>query len=1200
MQTKDEVTLQNDPYDDLTKQAPDAPLAWYLRKGIARVLVLPAFTALVLAFIALLLTHAPPAQAQTWRPNLWLVKAGPLFPVIGQPVVYTLTLRNIGMATANNITITEHTPAGLTFVGFGGACSGTTCTIPSMAVLATPKIVLVTYTIPPDYDLLNNPIITNTATVTSSTRENNYGNNTASWLSFPVSVADLVLTKTASSDVVAAGERVTYTLMINNLGPSQALSVTLGELLTPTLPFITGTTGACNFLYTGTLALCGHLPVNVTQIITAVYEVSSDFVTPTVKNGAIVGSLSLDLHLLNNVATKTITITHRADMRITKEAPAQVIPGTDAIFTLTVKNLGPSDAPAVTVDDPGFGGLPPAVGTPCAGGFPCDLGLMKPQSTTQIVMTFTVPSSLTDAAVVNTASVTSTITDPVDLNNSETVTVPVVRISALDIMKNGPASAVPGTLITYTVVVTNNGPSDAGEVTLTDLDPIGLTAQGSPCNAGVCNLPDLPVGASTMLTLTYSIDPFARGAVTNTASVTSTGTPTPVSSATATALMPQADLTISKTDGQSSAAFGTPVTYTIVVANSGPSGVDGAAIEDAMPPMLGDVNWTCATVAPDACAPAGNSGDIHALARIAPNSAVTVTAHGVLATSYPSNTMMNTATVAAPLDVTETNTQNNSGTDLTDLVYVTDLSIVKTATPLDTVAPGEVLTYTLVVGNAGPSKAISATVIDMLPWMLVGPRWACVADVGAVCGSATGAGSLNNLLVSLEPASLVTFTITGTLDLEARDGIYNTAAVSAYQGASDPVTNNNTSFITVPIQSKAFIAIDKSDGQTIAVPGTALTYVITLANEGPSNANGLLFDLFPPELSNAQWMSGGLNGAQVISDIAGITTPPGVQVDLPAGSVLTLTVSAQVNFTATGWLTNIVQFAIGMETPGSGGVCMATACSNAQGAQLSIASQPRPIINSNPITQAIDVDQIAAPGALVITKHAQTSRHDNVLGADRLITFTLLVTNTGGGLLQGVTVTDVLESYLQYVDGSATPAPASTTPLMWHLGDLGSGASASIRFAVKVSAEFGGTVLNTANTASNHTQSVLSNEVVVQPSPTAISLLSFTAQREAGGVNVLWVTGSERNTFGFNVYRSETGNRADAVQVNMAVIPAGAFGGQYAFFDASALTSKAYTYWLQEIEIGGMVRDYLETATVQPAGELSMDRHAVFIPVVMR
>ncbi len=1194
------MTPQHNPCDDKTKQPSSAlPLAQRICLRFARVLVLPIFTALVLACFALLLTSAPPAQAQARRPNLVLLKIGPLSAVIGQQVVYTLTLANIGTAAANDITITDQTPAGLTFVGFGGACSGATCNISSMGVLASPKIILVTFTIPSDYDLFTNPIITNTATVTSSTRESSYANNTAYWGTLPLSVADLVLTKTASSDIVAAGERVTYTLTIENLGPSQALSVTLGELLTPTLPFITGTTGACNFLYTGTLALCGHLPVNATQVITAVYEVPSDFVTPMVKNGALVGSLSFDPHPFSNVATRTITITQRADMSITKEGPAQVVPGTDAVFTLTVENLGPSDATAVAVDDPGFGGLTPAVGAPCAGGFPCDLGLMKPQSVTQIMMTFTVPSSLTGTEVVNIAGVTSTITDPVEINNTSTVTAPVVRISSLDVVKEGPASAVPGNLITYTVTVTNNGPSDAAEVTLTDHDPISLTAQGSPCVLGVCSLPDLPAGGSTTLTLTYSIDPFARGTVTNTAGVTSTGTPTPVTDTVLTELTPQADLAIYKTDGLNSATFGTMVTYMIVVTNSGPSGVDGAVIADALPPMLGGASWSCAATLPNTCSPASGVGDINILARIAPNSVVAVTASGMLATSHPSTTMVNTATVAAPADVTETDLSNNSSTDQTNLNYVTDLSIVKTAAPSDTVAPGELLTYTLVVGNAGPSKAISATVHDMLSWMLVNPQWVCMADIDAVCGVAAGAGSLLNLPVSVEPGSFVTFTITGTLDLEARNEIYNQASVSATQSAGDP-NGNNQSAVSVPIQSKAFIAIDKSDGQAIAVPSVPLTYVITLANKGPSNANGLVFDLFPSELSNAQWMSNSLNGAQVISNLAGITTAPGVQVDLPVGSVLTLTVSAQVNLTATGWLTNIAQFDIGKESPGlSVGPC-ATSCGFApQNGQLP-AVEPKPIINTNPITQAIDVDQIAPPGALAITKRAQTSGDGNVLGADRVITFTLLVTNTGGGPLHGVTVTDALESYLQYVDGSATPAPASTTPLTWHLGDLGSGTGASIQFVVKVSAEFGGTVLNTASTASNLTQSVLSNEVLVQTSPTAITLLSFTAQHDAGGVNVVWVTGSERNAYGFNIYRSETGNRADAVQVNMVLIPAGAFGGQYVFFDAGALADKTYTYWLQEIEISGTARDYLETATVQPAGRLGMGWHAVFIPVIMR
>jgi uncharacterized repeat protein (TIGR01451 family) len=1376
--------------------------AWCL---LRRLWVLPAFTLALLVAFGLLLGRATPAEAQG-TPNLVLLKSGSLLPVqIGNKVVYTLTLSNIGLGLARNITVTDPAPVGLIFESFGGACSGPTCNIPALgSVIASgTRSIQITFTVPLTYDLIANPIITNTAFVTASTADSNLSNNRSNpWGTLVFAVADLELSKTANSDVIARGENVTYTLTLTNSGPNTAFAVSILDLMTPTLPFVSGSSSPCSFvpLLTGTIALCNNVAAGATVVLTAVHAVPLNWVTPTVMNVGLAGTLSVEPDYFNNVANQTITITSRADMSITKAGPPAVVPGTDAIYTLTVKNIGPSIATTVTVDDPGFNGLTATVGEPCAAGFPCDLGAMWPHSTTQIVMTYSVPSSFTETEVVNTASVTSPITDPVDLNNTASVTVPVTLVSDLAIQKDAPATAVPGTLIIYTVAVTNNGPSDAYAVTLTDLDPISLTAAGNPCVAGVCSLPDLPLGSSATLTLTFNIDPFARGTVTNTASVTSTGTPTPVVTSAFTELTPEADLSVSKADGLDDVPYGTTVTYTIIVTNNGPSGVSSAVLSDTFPMVFEEVEWTCAAVAPNACDPASDDDDLLSNLTLAPGGVATVTAMGDLPTSGDETVLTNTAEIAAPAGVTETNAQDNSSTDLTNLVYVTDLSITKTVTPADSIAPGELFTYTLVVGNAGPSTANNATVSDWLPGQMNDAQWSCEAGDEAVCSAASGSGSLSSVPITLEPASLVTFTITGTLDLYARNAIYNEANVMPDVSATDSNKDNNRSWTDTPIQSKAFIAFGKTDGQTIAVPGTMLTYIITLENQGPSNANGLLFDLFPPELSNAQWASDGINGAQVISDLAGITTTPGVQVDLPAGSLLTVTVSAQVNLTATGWLTNIAQFAMGNETERIDDC--ATACGAAVQEELPPEgeTQPKPIINTNPITQAIDANAIVPaqvtgrvfndlngdglldagepalpgvqvvvtgngvsavtvtvdanglftvtvppgafaasvvtgsvpagfvltsnnasqngvaaagnnatvpigyqgrgrveglafndingnqdldageaglpnvvvtlqpmgnqpaaagalisattdangnyamanvpaggymlnaqapagfvnttplpqnvavspnastavdlgfqqPGALVITKGAQASGNGNLLGPDRLITYTLTITNVGGGLLNNVAVTDTLESYLQYVNGSATPAPLSTSPLVWQLSSLAPGEAVSIRFVARVADGFGGTALNTAIAGSQQVQSVQSNEVSISPAPTAISIVRFTAQRDAGGVTVQWQTGFERNTLGFNLLRSATGSRADAIQVNAEMIPAGAKGGEYTFVDASADAGALYTYWLQEIEMSGQVNDYPETAVVQGAAGQGVNAWRVFVPAIMR
>lgn len=116
--------------------------------------------------------------------------------------------------------------------------------------------------------------------------------------------------------------------------------------------------------------------------------------------------------------------------------------------------------------------------------------------------------------------------------------------------------------------------------------------------------------------------------------------------------------------------------------------------------------------------------------------------------------------------------------------------------------------------------------------------------------------------------------------------------------------------------------------------------------------------------------------------------------------------------------------------------------------------------------------------------------------------------------------------------------------------------------------------------------------------PTAITLDSFTAQRAGAGVVVSWSTSLERDTWGFHLYRSATGRRADAVQVTDPLILAkgrGGAGASYTFVDESA-TGGPYAYWLEEHTTTGARAVYGPATTDQ----LSAGSHAVWLPMVRR
>src|SRR5205814_5063863 len=125
-------------------------------------------------------------------------------------------------------------------------------------------------------------------------------------------------------------------------------------------------------------------------------------------------------------------------------------------------------------------------------------------------------------------------------NNAQTASTTVGAASAdIKATKTAlPPSPAAGTELTYTIGATNNGPSDAGTVTLTDAIPaqttfVRLTNGGWDCGTTTptiggtgtltCTIPSLASGApSAILTLVVKLNSNASGTMNNTATAFST------------------------------------------------------------------------------------------------------------------------------------------------------------------------------------------------------------------------------------------------------------------------------------------------------------------------------------------------------------------------------------------------------------------------------------------------------------------------------------------------------------------------------------------------------------------------------------------------------------------------------------------------------------------------------------------------------
>jgi uncharacterized repeat protein (TIGR01451 family) len=284
-------------------------------------------------------------------------------------------------------------------------------------------------------------------------------------------------------------------------------------------------------------------------------------------------------------------------------------------------------------------------------------------------------------------------------------------------MDDGKTTVVPGTTDTYTITVTNNGPDTLSSLILSDAVPPTLANGLVACtpsvgtydvNTHIWSGLSLASGQSVSFTVLGTIDPTATGSLTNNVLVlppsgTSDPNITNNSASDTDTLTPQADLSVTVSDGKTTVVPGTGDTYTITVTNNGPSTVSSLTLTDAIPAALLNPIF-----APSAGAYDVGTGVWSGLA-LASGQNVTITLTGTIDPNA-AGTLANTVTVAPPAGTTDPTPANNTATD-TDMTPAADLSVTVTDGKT-TVAPGDIDTYTITVTNNGPDTLSSLTLIE--------------------------------------------------------------------------------------------------------------------------------------------------------------------------------------------------------------------------------------------------------------------------------------------------------------------------------------------------------------------------------------------------------------------------------------------------------------------------------------------------------
>ena len=376
------------------------------------------------------------------------------------------------------------------------------------------------------------------------------------------------------------------------------------------------------------------------------------------------------------------------------------------------------------------------------------------------------------------------------------------------------------------------------------------TGQGScaapSASSFTCTLGSLAGGENITITTQVALDPSALGVITNTASVTTTSPDVNVFNNTTfvtSTVIAQSDLAIVKEDadwhdGTDPVNPGSPLTYTLRVYNAGPSTAWSVTVTDTPPITVSGIitpaSWSCQNV----------------------SNTITCTTPSLLRYTWQDIILTGTAPIAVGVitntawitTATEISITNNSSVQTTLITPLADLAIVKTAYP-DPVNPGETLTYTIAVTNAGPYTATNVIVTDTLQPGLIGSAW----GAGWTCG-APGNVIVCSLGYPLTPTYSARFNITVTAPLSGL--IANDVVVTSSR--YDPEPENNSATVYAAVRPVADLSVVKRDTPDPVYAGAPLTYTITVTNAGPVAAGALTSTLTftRPIYIGIPWWSG--------------------------------------------------------------------------------------------------------------------------------------------------------------------------------------------------------------------------------------------------------------------------------------------------------------------------------------------------------
>jgi len=770
--------------------------------------------------------------------------------------------------------------------------------------------------------------VTNTATATGTDPDNNPVTSTDDE-TITVALADLAVEKTVDNPTPNVGDDVTFTITVTNNGPAAATGVQVTDQLPAGLTYVSST--ASQGTYTPGTGVWETLtiPFPGTATLTITATVTAGALGGVTNTASITASDQDDPVPGNNADDQTVIPLH-SDVSITKTqidpqnlpvlsasqlvtvSPSVITAGKKIYYYLEVLNNGPNNSINALITD----NLPAGITNP---EYSLNFGnSWQPWPGTRNLPNFIYPGSnhillrgVVDpgatGTLVNTATVYSQVTyDPDLTNNESTVTTTVNSLADLSITKQNVISPVEiGESIEYLITVYNAGPSDATDVTITDVIDPSIISGAEYSDDGGANWISPWDDSINMGTLAYqgTLNLRIRGVVVdaspdpnvdpipNTASVSSAVADPDMNNNTITIYTPlaeEADISIVKT-GPTNVYAGEDIVYTLTVTNHSTtfSAADVVVSDNIDPDYISGTEFSV------------DDGETwlswatpYNMGTLQPEQTVIILIRGTVLSDVTTD-IINTATVQS--STPDGDLTNNTSTITTEVDTMADIGVEKTlTTPPSEVAAGAQIEYLIIYYNDGPSDAHNVIIEDIIPDGITNV-------MASRCGSSflPWFGSFNaGTVVSGGECIIV---IRGDIVSSFVGSLVNTATVESDEDDPDP--DNNTSTIVTPVNLISDLAVSKVVDNATPDVGTQITFTIEVVNNGPSDATGVeVTDQLPNgyhhtasattqgayDPSNGLWTVGTLvNGGTASMTITADVLEPGVDVDYTNTATIT-------------------------------------------------------------------------------------------------------------------------------------------------------------------------------------------------------------------------------------------------------------------------------------------------------------------------